>query len=242
MIVPMLRDAADFDDEYLPHTTPLLPMKRLSTLLLSSVLAFGLLFAVGCDATGSSGTTDGESGSLQLTMSGSSTGSTASASTKMPDNPTATDVDTALVTISEVSIVPSEDSTEGDSTEIGVTALTDSNFTVDLKNLQAGIDAALPEIDIPAGTYSQLRLVTADEAQVSFSNTTGTQDVMIASGQQTGLKVNFPEQEFTVDDAGDRVEITVNWDVDEALKGGGGNYVITPAINDVEVNVTDAGN
>lgn len=218
-------------------------MSRSSSLLLTALLAVGLVLT-GCDSAGSAG----ESGSLELRLSGASTSQTAtrSVTTKRPSAPTASDVDTAYVTIDKISIVPTEDSTEGDSTEVGVTALTDSNFTVDLKNLQSGVDAVLPEIEIPAGSYSQLRLVTAEEAQVSFTGTTGTEPVMIASGQQTGLKLNFgdydEQDEFTIENADDRVEITVNWDVDDALKGGGGNYVITPAVNDVSVNVTSAGN
>lgn len=215
-------------------------MSRDSSVFLTALLTVGLVLT-GCDASGPTG----DSGSLELRMSGSSTTQTATrtATAKMPSTPTASDVDTAYVTIDKVSIVPTENSTEGDSTEIGVTALTDSNFTVDLKDLQNGVDAALPEIEIPAGSYSQLRLVTADEAQVSFTGTNGTEPVMIASG---GLKLNFgdygEQDEFTIENADDRVEITVNWDVDDALKGGGGNYVITPAINDVSVNLTSAGN
>jgi hypothetical protein len=218
-------------------------MSRYSSAFLAALLAVGLVLA-GCDASGSAG----ERGALELRMSGPSTSQTAtrSATTKMPNIPTASDVDTAYVTIDKVSIVPTEDSTEGDSTEVGVTALTDSNFTVDLKNLQSGVDAVLPEIEIPASSYSQLRMVTADKAQVSFTTTSGTEPVMIASGQQTGLKLNFgdygEQDEFAIENADDRVEITVNWDVNDALKGGGGNYVVTPAINDVSVNVTSVGN
>lgn len=213
-------------------------MNRYSSFLLTLAVTVGLLLT-GCDSTGSSS----ESGTLELTMSGSSTSKTLQSSAKIPSNPTASDVDTALVTIDEVSIVPSEDTSEGDSTEVGVTVLSDSNFTLDLKRLQAGIDTALADIEIPAGSYSQVRLVTAEKAQVSFTDTDGTEDVMIASGQETGLKVNFPDSEFTIENADDRVELTVNWNVEESLKGAPqGNYVITPAINDVTVNVTSAGN
>lgn len=209
-------------------------MSRYSSFLLTALLAVGLVLT-GCDSSG----TTGESGSLELQMSGSSTTKTAArtASAKM----TAADVDTAYVTINEVAVVPSEDSSDGDSTEVGVQVLSDSNFTVDLKNLQAGIDTALAEIDIPAGEYGQLRLVTANEAQVSFTDTNGTEPVMIASGQQTGLKVNFDS--FTIEGADDRVEITVNWDVEESLSGSRqGQYVITPAINDAIVSVQSIGN
>ena len=211
-------------------------MYRYSSFLITALLAVGLVLT-GCDSSGSAT----ESGSLQLTMSGSSTSKALqTAANHGPNNPTASDVDTAYVTIEKISIVPSEDSTEGDSTEVGVTVLSDSNFTVDLKNLQEGIDAVLPQVEIPAGSYSQLRLVTADKAQVSFTNTSGTEPVMIASAQQSGIKINFPEDEFTVENADDLVEVTVNWDVQESLKGGSRNYVITPAINDVSVTVTSA--
>jgi hypothetical protein len=178
-------------------------MKRSSSLFLALVVGIGLVLA-GCDASGSSGT----SGSLQVRMSGSSSSTTNTVRTNMPDSPTAADVDTARVTIEEIAIVPSAD--------IGVTALSDSNFTVDLKNLQSGLDALLPEIDVPAGSYSQLRLITAEKAQVSFTTTEGTEPVKIASGPQTGLKVNFSE--FTIESADDRVEVTVNWDVEKARR------------------------
>lgn len=202
-------------------------MRRYSTLLLSSVLAFGLLFAVGCDSTGSSGT----SGTLQLRMDGS----TSKLSTLSAKSNTASSVKEALVTIDKVSIVPTEDSTEGDSTEVGVQALTNEDFEVDLKRLQAGLDTAMTEFEIPAGEYSQIRLITADKASVTFDD--GTQrDVMIASGQQTGLKVNFDP--FTVQSADDRVEVTLNWDVEGSLKGNAaGQFVITPVV-DATVDVT----
>jgi len=209
-------------------------MSRYSSFFLTALLAASLVLT-GCDSSG----TTGESGSLEVRMSGSSTTNTAArtASTKM----TAADVDTAYVTINEVSIVPAEDTTEGDSTEVGVQVLSDANFTVDLKNLQAGIDTALAETDIPAGEYGQLRLVTANEAQVSFTDTDGTEPVMIASGQQTGLKVNFDS--FTIESADDRAQITVNWDVEDSLRGSRqGQYVITPAINDATVTVQSVGN
>lgn len=200
-------------------------MKRFSTLLVTLLLTGGLLL-VGCDSTTS------DSGSLDVTMSGSSTKT-------LSKQTTASDVDTARVTIERLSIVPADQSSESGGPEIGVTVLTDSNFTVDLRDLQAGIDAVLPTIDIPTGTYSQLRLVTTDKAEVSFTNTTGTEEVMIASGQQTGLKVNFSE--FTVASADDRVEMTINWNVTESLKGSGsGEYTITPKINDATVTVNSA--
>jgi hypothetical protein len=218
-------------------------MRRLSTFLLSSVLAFGLLFAVGCDSSGS--TADGESGSLELRMDGSTSKALSTVSAKAS---AADSVTEAVVTIDEVSIVPSEDSTDGDSTEVGVQALTNENFEVDLKKLQAGLDTALAEFEIPAGKYSQIRLITAEPVQATFKNG-DPREVMIASGQQTGLKVNFPEDEFTIENADDRVEVTLNWNVDkfaeDILKGNTqndrGKLVITPVI-DATVNIISGDN
>jgi len=215
-------------------------MKRLSTLLLSSVLAFGLLFAVGCDSTGS--TT--ESGSLELRMDGSTSKALSSVSTKSSAADSATE---ALVTVDEISIVPTEDSADGDSTDVGVQVLTDKDFEVDLKRLQTGLDTAIADLDIPTGEYSQIRLVTAEPVQATFKN--GDQrEVKIASGQQTGLKVNFPEDEFTIENADDRVEVTLNWNVEkfaEDILRGNTQFdqrqpVVTPVI-EATVNVTSAG-
>ena len=65
-------------------------------------------------------------------------------------------------------------------------------------------------------------------ASVTLQYGRGT-DVMSARGQQTGLKVNVDP--CTIACADDRVEVTLKWDVKEALKGNPqGRFVITPAI------------
>lgn len=218
-----------------PFTNDWIFMRQRASLLLSFVVGFGLLFAVGCDSTGPAA----ESGTLELRMSGTSSKAlTQSLSTKMGP-PTADSIEQALVTIGEVSIVPAEDTSQGDSTETGVEVLSGADFEVDLKDLQAGLDTAMTEIDIPAGTYSQIRLITTEKAQITFKGDSSPTDVMIASGQQTGLKVNFDP--FTIESADDRVEVTLNWDVQEALKGSpNGQYVITPAIQ-AAVDTSTAG-
>lgn len=209
-------------------------MRHVSSILLSAVVAFGLLFAAGCDSTGSM--SSGESGSLELSMSDASTSK--SLSTLATTSSAQASVTEATVTITELSVVPAEDTSDGDSTDTGISVLRDANFEVDLIDLQTGLDTTLAEIDIPTDEYSQLRLITNEEANVTFDD--GTQkDVMIASGQQTGLKVNFDP--FTIESADDRAEVTLNWDVQASLKGNPqGNLVITPVI-DASANVTNAG-
>ncbi|WP_240333543.1 DUF4382 domain-containing protein [Salinibacter ruber] len=200
-------------------------MKRLSFVTLVALTTFGFLFATGCDSTGS--VTDTEDGTLSLSMSDGST--TKSLRTHSGPNSAPDGITEALVTIDAVSVVPvEEEANEGDATEVGVSVLRDANFEVDLKELQTGLDTTLAELELPAGEYGQIRLVTAGMVSVTFQDGTQT-DVMIASGQQTGLKVNFDP--FTIASADDRVEVTLNWDVKKALKGNPqGQFVITPAI------------
>lgn len=207
-------------------------MKRLPFVTLVVLTTFGFLFATGCDSTGS--VTDTESGTLSLNMSdGSTTKSlrTLSAPDSAPDS-----ITEALVTIDEVSVVPVENSSDGDSTEVGVSVLRDRNFEVDLKELQTGLDTTLAELELPAGEYGQIRLVTADMVSVTFQDGMQT-DVKIASSR---LKLGEFDS-FTISSADDRVKVTLNWDVKEALKGNPqGRFVITPKI-DATVDTSSVG-
>ncbi len=198
-------------------------MKRLSFVTLVALTTFGFLFATGCDSTGS--VTDTEDGTLSLSMSDGST--TKSLRTHSGPNSAPDGITEALVTIDAVSVVPvEEEANEGDATEVGVSVLRDANFEVDLKELQTGLDTTLAELELPAGEYGQIRLVTAGMVSVTFQD--GRQsDVMIASNS---LKLGKFDP-FTIASADDRVEVTLNWDVKEALKGNPqGRFVITPAI------------
>ncbi len=196
-------------------------MKSLSTFLFSSVVAFGLLFAVGCDS--SSSNTDGENGSLELSMNdGSSTARSTKASAQ-------DSITSAEVTITEISVVPAEDTAEGDSTETGISVLSDENFEVDLMNLQERLnDTLIADTEIPTGDYEQIRLAIPEGAAITYANG-DTDTAMIASN---GLKVVAP---FTIDSAEDRVSVVLNWNVDkfaqDILRGNSqGRLVITPVI------------
>lgn len=202
-------------------------MRRLSLLLLSLLVTVGL-FAIGCDSAGPA--LDNGPGSLELHMTGAST-SKAFASTADPgDSSASNNVDSASVTITRTAIIAQGDSAQGDTSgaDGGIEVLTEDNFTVDLMDLQSGLDTLMAEIELEQGTYTQLRLITADQATVGFEDGT-EREVMVASGQQTGFKVNF--QPFTIDSGGDRVRLTLEWDVANSLNGNRqGNLVITPAI------------
>lgn len=200
-------------------------MRRQPAFLLALTVTVGLL-AVGCDSTGSM--LAGESGTLELHAAGTSAGKAlAAASPADSGGMTPKNVDSASVAITRTMIVAQGDSAQEDSTD-GVEVLTEEDLTVDLIDLQSGLDTLLTRSELSPGTYTQLRLITAEQAVVVFDDGT-EREVMVASGQQTGFKVNFSP--FTIDSAGDEVKITLQFDVDSSLKGNrSGKLVITPVI------------
>jgi len=209
-----------------------------STFLLAAILTAGLAFATGCDSTGVDDPLDEEAGTVETRLSGADDG-TAQTNAFRTNSHVATDLQEALVTIDEVVLVPVEDTSADESEEVGLTLLTEESFEVDLIDLEAGLDTTLSELEVPAGEYGQLRLIVENEVQVTFADDTEA-SVMIASGQQTGLKLNFDP--FVIGPADDQVEITAEWNVEDSIEGSPqGQLVITPAI-DATVDTTQASN
>ena len=198
-------------------------MRHRFSVLFSIVAVVGLLFAAGCDSTGS--LSDGGGGTLEVSMGGTS--SAKSLNTPSTTSHPQDSIEEAAVTIAEMSIVPVED-TSDEGSDAGTSVLRSENFEVDLIDLETGLDTTLAETEISAGEYSQVRLITNEKASVTFED--GSQkDVMIASGQQTGLKVNFDPVAI---ESADRANVTLNWNVEKSLKGNPqGNLVITPVID-----------
>jgi hypothetical protein len=178
--------------------------RLLTSVFLSFAVAFGLL--VGCDSAGTAmedGPTD-ESATLQMHL------------TDAPG-----DVTKANVIIESVSIVPEDDTSDGDSTDTGISVLTAESFEVDLTQLQGEVDTLLAELDIEAGTYSQVRLITADPDKFDVAYETAQGDtaqanLKVPSGPQTGIKVNF-DSSLTVDSSVDTVDVTLDFDVEESF-------------------------
>jgi hypothetical protein len=187
-------------------------------LVLSGAIAF-----TGCDSVGTSDTDGG-----QLTV-------------LLTDAPG--DITKAEVTIERVSVVPSEEATEGDAEEGGIEVLSDESMTVDLLTLQNGVTEMLGEITIPNGAYSQIRLVTAREATVEYEaqdGTTKSAELMLPSADETGIKINFDE--FTIDEASDQVEVTLDFNVEESFvkAGQAGKYIFKPVVQAESVVTNEA--
>lgn len=196
-------------------------MKRFPTFLVALIVTFGMVALNGCDSTSS---TSGD-GTLSVKFTDSNS-KALSLAKSAHSNKT---ISSAVVTIGEVKVVAVED-TSSEEAE-GPSVLPSDTFNVDLIDLQEGVDEYLSEngSEIPSGTYGQIRLITTEKVDVTFEDSTTT-DVMIASGQQTGLKVNFDP--ITIDSEDDRAEITLDFNVQESLHGSSqGQWVITPVVN-----------
>jgi len=97
----------------------------------------------------------------------------------------------AEVTISSVRLVPDDEDTGW----VELLDAEESPMTFDLLELQDGVNALLAEKLVPAGTYSQLRLLVEDATVTlidgyEFEDGTVTQTLLVPSGTQTGIKVH----------------------------------------------------
>lgn len=178
----------------------------------------GLLFVAGCDSTG-----EMSSGEGQFTL-------------MLTDAPA--NLDSAVVTVDRVDLV-SEDAEDQDAEDgegEGIITLTDTTGKVDLLQLQGGVTQTLANATVPPGEYAQLRFVLGEENYLVFDDGT-KQDLQVPSGQQSGIKIILPEVE--IENQGDQIEVTLDFDVDESLvEKGNGGYLFKPTIKvqDVLVN------
>jgi hypothetical protein len=119
----------------------------------------------------------------------------------------------AEVTISSVQLVPGE-------VDAGFVELLDAPATYDLLDLQNGVAALLAEDLVPAGTYSQLRLIV-EGATVTlidgyeFNDGTTEQTLFVPSGMETGIKV---QTSGVIEAEEDLVTVTViDFDVNQSF-------------------------
>jgi len=204
-------------------------LQKWTRLVAALLVAAGVLFVAGCDSAGTS--SDPAQGSFTL---------------RLTDAPAA--LDSAVVTVDRVVLV-GEDADEsgddgddgddngddrddgddnGEEDEDGLITLTDSTRQVDLLQLRNGNTALLADgITVPEGEYSQLRFVLGDENYVVVDG--NRQRLQVPNEQQSGIKIILPEVEIEND--GDRLEVTLDFDVDESfIEQGDGTYRFKPTI------------
>lgn len=212
--------------------------KNSFALALGLALATGLLI-IGCDSTGG--------------MSGSAEGQFTLNLTDAP-----ADLDSAVVTIDQVLLVSedaADDDDDGDDDdgdddgedddgddddddgedEEGIITLTDSTRQIDLLQLQGGVNTTLANVTVPEGEYAQLRLVLGDENYVVVDGE--RQMLQVPSGKQSGIKIVLPG-EVEIENDGDRLEVTLDFDVEESfVETGNGDYIFKPTVKVKEVFV-----
>jgi hypothetical protein len=113
--------------------------------------------------------------------------------------------------------------------------LYDGSETFDLLDLQNGVTAELAEVTVPAGTYSQLRIVVAEgeletEGGQVFSTSDGS--LKCPSCAQSGLKIKLPDGGLTLEDGENK--LVVDFDVSQSFgheAGNSGKWVMHPVIH-----------
>lgn len=191
----------------------------LCILALASLTACGGGSSGGVDSSGSGSSTvngDSDTGTLRLALT---------------DDP-ACGFDTVFVTIQKVRVHKSSDANDIDGgwSEI----VLNPAKKVDLLSLTNGKLEELGQTVLPAGKYTQLRLVLAENNGAPFANSakpTGESEVALQtpSGQQSGLKTNI---DITVA-ANTTSDFVIDFDACKSIvaAGGSGKYLLKPVLS-----------
>ena len=166
------------------------------------------------------------------------------------------DFQRAIVTIDRIELLRGEgDESEDDSIQGGRVVLRDIPWTGDLLELSNDVDEIVSEIDVPGGSYSQLRLIISggcievegeDGATTVYASDSYTEcgdadgDLQMPSFGLSGLKINLPAG-FDVD--GDHRILLIDFDVSESFghqAGNSGKWVMHPVIHATEVVTSGA--
>ena len=194
--------------------------------LLALNFALALALFTGCSSSSDSNSTS----------SSSTSGGTGSLSMQLVDAPPAPFTGLTAVTVSfdSVTVNSSGSATDKDAgweTIVDNTA-PEADRTFDLLQLVNGNFAALGLAKLPAGDYTQIRVIV-QSATVTISGTTSA--LTIPSGSQTGIKIVAP---FTVT-ADQTLSLTLDFEVAQSLKlTGNGSYQLSPVIRVVQTDQT----
>jgi hypothetical protein len=117
----------------------------------------------------------------------------------------------------------------------GWITLRDQPFSVDLLTLTNGVVATLADgVEIPAGSYHQLRLVLDSGNTVKLKSDGSVHDLAIPSGLQSGLKI-LVQLDVA---AGTFRDVTIDFDAKQSIflhaTGGSVDYILRPVIRAAE--------
>jgi hypothetical protein len=196
-------------------------MKRLASLVrTTAVLLTSLVLLSGCRGEDGSST-----GTLRLSIT---------------DQP-ACGYDNVFITVERVRVHQSENAGDADSGWQQI--VLDPARRIDLLTLTNGVLEELGQTALPAGEYTQMRLVLASNSAHPMANSvvpTGSSEVELTtpSGQQTGLKMNVS---ITVEP--DKVaDFVIDFDACKSVvvAGSSGKYNLKPVVSVIPV-LSDAG-
>lgn len=204
-------------------------MKRISSLLIAgAVLLTGLSLLSGCG--GGDGSSSSSTGTLNLSIT---------------DQP-ACGYDHVFITVEKVRVHQSQDAVDGDAgwQEIPIIG---APKRIDLLKLTNGVLEALGQTVLPAGKYTQMRLVLASNPpnatppipnSVVLTENGSEEPLTTPSGTQTGIKMNV---DITVEP--DKVaDFVIDFDACKSVvvAGSSGKYLLKPVVSVIPV-VTEAG-
>ena len=144
----------------------------------------------------------------------------------MVDSPST--YDSVIVCVTSVEIHRS-----GDDTTSGWFVINDSTRYFDLLKLRNGASAILGDTSLPAGQYTQIRLILGTNNYVIENGV--KHSLVVPSGSQTGLKLNH---QFTIE-TGVLYELMLDFNVDKSIiVTGNGAYKLKPVIRVIPVVVS----
>lgn len=135
--------------------------------------------------------------------------------------------DEIIINIKEIIAVPESDEEE----LINIISFTDSEKIINLldyTNMTAQIGTGI----VPAGTYSQIRIVLYGEGNsIKPAESDEAEALSIPSGEQTGIKLVLSEP-LTIEE-GSSWSMTISWDFTDGshITQPGGSYKMTPVVN-----------
>lgn len=172
------------------------------------------LLTIGCD-TGGTAIQDDQMGQIRVLLT---------------DAP-ADSMQQAMVTIERIELVDSTDA---------VMVISEDTTEFDLLELQNGVTAAVADTLVPAGVYTQIRVIVNNEADILWDNGS-TSKLKVPSGSQTGIKILLGELEIV--EEGDFALVTLDFDANESfvVAGASGMVIFKPTIRveDLELNGND---
>jgi hypothetical protein len=203
-------------------------MKPLSGILRGAAFLLGsLALLAGCGGGDSDTTVTASTGTLKLSIT---------------DAP-ACGYDNVFITVKEIRVHQSEDAVDGDEGWQTIPVI-DAPRRIDLLELTNGVLEELGQTVLPAGKYTQMRLLLADNDDIPLANSIVLSDskneipLKTPSGQQSGIKMNVD----IMIEPNTVADFVLDFDACKSVvkAGASGLYLLKPVVRVIPVLSTTA--